>query len=72
MVGAFDDIDLALVGAHRTLHPPHRVLPDLLILVTIPHPDCMRVRVVRETPRLPVVVEDLHEVAVCASGGLGV
>lgn len=59
VVCAFDDIDLALIGAHRVLHPPYRVLSDLLVLVAVPHPDCMRIRVVREAPRLAVVVEDL-------------
>ena len=66
MVRVLDDLHLALVVAHRVLHPPHGVLRDALVPVAIPDANRMGVRRVGEAPWLPVVVENLQEVPVGA------
>ena len=71
VIRALDHLDLALVGTHGVFHPPHRVLRDLLVPVTVPHAHVVWIRAVREAPRLSVVVQDLQKVTMCALRGLG-
>jgi len=43
MISTFDDLHVTPILAHRALHPSHRVLCNLLVSVTVPHPSFVRV-----------------------------
>lgn len=43
MISTFDDLHVTPILAHCTFHPSHRVLCNLLVSVTVPHPNFVRV-----------------------------
>lgn len=68
MVSTLNNLYTTSVFTHRTLHPPHSILCDLFIPVTVPYLHLVGIICVGESPRTVVVIENLQEIAVRASG----
>lgn len=68
MISAFDYFHEAFVMAHGGLHPPHSILGNSLILVTVPNADSVGIGSIREAPWLAIVIQDLYEIPMRALG----